>query len=132
YLIFPEKKIYAENPGAQAAGTDDWADFLTTEWLNQKTEASFEKLKTTENLTQYRVNLGDSNSSEIFVYVDEASGLPVKQEFYAISGEQKTLTYSFELKNLKLETDENLFSIPTDFKKISIEEFRKILRSGED
>jgi hypothetical protein len=132
YLILPEKKIYAETSGAQTTGTDDWADFLTTEWLNQKTETSFEKLKTTENLTQYRVNLGGGNSSEIYVYVDETLGLPVKQEFYAIGGEQKTLVYSFELKNLKLETDENLFSVPADFKKVSIEEFRKILRSNED
>jgi len=133
YLILPDKKIYAENNAAQTASTDDWANFLTTEWLNEKTDAGFEKLETTENLTKYRVRLAGSNTSEIFIYVDEKLNLPVKQEFYGPgSGEQKALMYSFDLKNLKLETDENLFAVPPDFKKVSIEEFRKILQSYEE
>lgn len=132
YLILPDKKIYAENNGEQTASTDDWADFLTTEWLNEKTDATFEKLEKTENLTKYRVRLGGGNSSEIFIYVDENLNLPVKQEFYMTSGEQKTLTYSFELKNLKLQPDENLFAVPADFKQVSIEEFRKTLQNDQE
>ncbi len=130
YLILPASKIYAENAaGAENVSTDDWTNFLTTEWLSQKTEAKFEKLETAGNLTKYRVRLGDDDSSEIFLYIDEKLGLPVRQEFYA--GEQKVLTYTFELKNLKLETDANLFAVPADFKKVSAEEFRKVLHSEE-
>lgn len=130
YLILPARRIYAENTaGAETVSTDDWTDFLTTEWLSQKTEASFEKLETAGNLTKYRVRLGDNDASEIFLYIDEKIGLPVRQEFYA--GEQKVLTYSFELKDLKLETDADLFAVPADFKKVSAEEFRKILRGEE-
>jgi len=71
-------------------------------------------------------------ASEMLISVDEQIGLPVKQEFYAVSGEQKVLTYAVELKNLKLKTDENLFTVPADFKKVSAEEFRRILRSIEN
>jgi hypothetical protein len=132
YLILTEKLIYAENTAAQAASSDDWADFLTTEWLNEKQQANFERLETAGNLTKYRVRLGDGAASEILVYVDETLALPVKQEFYATGGEQKTLVYSFELKNLKLQTDAELFAVPSGFKKVSIEEFRKTLQNTEN
>jgi hypothetical protein len=133
YLILPGRKIYTEQVATgETASTDDWTEFLTNEWLSQKTAANFEKLETTESLTKYRVRLGENKSSEAFIFVDERTGLPVRQEFYAADGEQKVLAYAVELKNLKLQTDENLFAVPADFKKISAGEFQKILRSGED
>ncbi len=134
YLILPDKKIYVEKPASQAASApDEWTDFLTTEWLSAKTEASYEKLETSENLTKYRVNLGSPASNEVYIYIDETLGFPVRQEFYAVvAGGQKTLTYRFELRNLKLETDSNLFAVPPDFKKVSAEEFGKILSSSEE
>jgi hypothetical protein len=132
YLLLPARKVYTESASTEtAAATDEWADFLTTEWLSAKTEAKFDKLETTESLTKYRVRMGDGASgAEVFVYVDEKLGLPVRQEFYAV-GEPKNLTYLFELKNLKLETDGGLFTVPADFRKVSAEEFGKFL-SGEE
>jgi hypothetical protein len=130
YLILNEKKLYTETGPAQTFPTDDWTNFLTTEWLSQNRDTSFEKLETTDNLTKYRVKIGAGDNSEILIWVDETAGLPVKQEFYGTTNGQKTLTYSVELKNLKLQTDENLFVVPKDFKKISPDEFRKILRSN--
>ena len=127
YLILPSRKIYAETVTANNATTDDWTNFLTTEWLSQKTDASFEKLETVDNVAKYRMKLGEGAASEILIYVDEKLNLPVKQEFYSGSGDQKVLNYSMELKNLKLQTDTNLFTVPTDFRKVSIEEFRKNL-----
>lgn len=132
HLILPDKKIYTEKTAAQnASAPDEWTDFLTTEWLSAKTEASFEKIETSENLTKYRVNLNSPASSEVFIYIDETLGLPVKQEFFAIIGGQKALTYRFELQNLKLDPEAGLFAVPADFRKVSAEEFNKIL-SGEE
>lgn len=132
YLILPDKKIYVEKTASpEASAIDEWADFLTTEWLSAKWEADFEKLETSENLTKYRVNLGSPDSTEVYIYIDERLGLPVRQEFYAVAGGQKILMYLFELKNLKLETNGNLFAVPPDFKKVSAEKFEKILRSEE-
>ena len=132
YLILNEKKIYAETGAAQMVSTDDWANFLTTEWLSEKQNAKFEKLETIDTLTTYRVRPGESISSEMLISVDEQLGLPIRQQFYSITDGQNILTYTVELKNLKLQTDENLFTVPTDYKKVSIEEFRKALRSYQD
>lgn len=132
YLLLPDKKLYTEKTAAQnSAAGDEWTDFLTTEWLNAKTEASFEKLETTGSITKYRVNLGAPGSNEVFIYIDETLGFPVRQEFYAVADGQKTLTYRFELQNLLIDTDAGLFIVPPDFKKVSEEEFSKILSSEE-
>jgi hypothetical protein len=65
----------------------------------------------------------------MLIFVDEAQNLILKQEFYSVNGEQKTLMTTIELKNLKLETEADLFIIPKDYRKTSLEEFRKILQS---
>jgi hypothetical protein len=132
YLILPGKKIYAEKTASPAlAEPDEWANFLTTEWLSAKHAANYEKLETSDNLTRYRVDLGANNANEVYIYIDETLRLPVRQEFYAVADGQKTLTYRFELKNLKLETDGDIFTLAAGLKKVSAEEFGKILRSEE-
>jgi hypothetical protein len=125
YLIKQSKKIYAENASASFSDAESWTDFLTTEWLNSKTDAKFLKLDAENNLSKYRVRFGDAEKSEIVIFIDENAGFPVKQEFYSLEGEQKTLTMTVELKNLKLEAAEDLFALPKDFRKVSREEFAK-------
>ena len=117
-FIDSENKIVreAENDSNSVSMPDETLDFLTTEWLNRKTDTSFEKIGTENNLTNYRVKLGDSANSEIILTYDETLKLPVKQEFYSISGEQKTLTMTFELKNFQISADEKLFVLPQDYK----------------
>jgi outer membrane lipoprotein-sorting protein len=133
YLILPDKKIYAENSGAENDGsTENWTEFLTNEWLNNQTEVTFEKLETVENTTKYRAKPSGAAQTEILIFVDEARGFPVRQEFYSINGEQRVLNFAAELRNLKIPADENTFVVPKDYKKVSIDELRKILRSVED
>lgn len=132
YLVLPDKKICAENVSTENfAASENWTDFLTTEWLNAKSDAKFFKLEAENNLSKYRVIFGDAENakSESLIFVDEAKNLIVKQEFYAASGGQKALTMTIELKNLKFETDADLFAVPKDCRKISIEDFRRILQS---
>ncbi len=128
YLLLPDKKIYAENIEKPFA-PEGWTDFLTTEWLNAKTEAKFERLETVGNVTKYSVRLGAGDLSEVLIYVDDAQNFPVRQEFYSIGDGQKTLNFSVELKNIKMQTDDNLFTIPKDFRQVSAEELRTILRN---
>jgi len=125
FLIAPHRKIYALK---EFDGSVETADFLTAELLNQKKHARFETLGAENNLARYRINPDDAQSSEIIVSVDENIGLPVKQEFYSIGGEQKILTYSVELKNFSLQTDANFFEIPKDYRKVSAKEFGEITR----
>lgn len=130
FQVISAKKIYAENlSDTNISNTENPFDFLTTEWLNQKTDAKFEKLGAENDLTKYRAVFDENGKSEALIWIDEKIGLPVKQEFYSISGEQKTLNFTFEMKNFKSQTDESLFEIPKDFRKVSTEEFRKSLQS---
>lgn len=115
-----ETKTFRENQTVSngVSNSDETLEFLTTEWLSRKTGASFDKLETNNNLTNYRVRLSDSNASEIILTYDETLKMPVKQEFYSISGEQKDLTMSIELKNFQTSADEKLFVLPQDYKRV--------------
>lgn len=134
YLLNPNKKIYAENASENILPAENRTDFLTTEWLNARTDAKFFKEGAENNLAKYRVVFGEAENavSETIIYVDEAAELPVKQEFYSLGGGERVLTMTVELRNLKLEAEAALFNIPPDFKKVSAEEFRTILKKENE
>lgn len=94
---------------------DPFKEFLTTKWLNQRTESSFEKIEAEKGMQKYRVKLANSTTSEAILYVDEKINLPVTQEFFRITDGAKELTYSIELKNFKTEADDGLFRIPDNY-----------------
>jgi hypothetical protein len=125
YLINFDKKIFAENltpAGTYDDSVETLQSFLTTDRLNQKTDAKFENLGDENGLTKYRASFGESES---LIYVDENFKLPMRQEFYSINGEERTLMYSSEIQNLKLKADESFFEIPKDFRKVSTAEFQQ-------
>lgn len=131
FLVNPGKKVYAEmqSNSALAAKTEN-NDFFDTELLlNQKTEAAFENLGTENGLSKFRVLLGDAENpkSEILIFVDENLKIPARQEFYSLSGDQRILTFTVEMKDFKMQADDSLFELPKDFRKISSEAFRKLL-----
>lgn len=132
FLLNFEKKIYVENIDKATVTKETTGetlnDFLTTEWLNQKTEAKFEDLGKENGLNKYRATF---ENSETLIYVDDNFKIPIRQEFYSIEGETKNLLYSIELQNFKLIAEESLFEIPKDFRKVSLEEFRQSLKHNE-
>lgn len=120
-IINHEKKTFRENQiGASSFSSENrnLLDFLTTKWLVEKTDATFENLGAENNLTKYRVRLADSNNSEILVFVDENLKIPIKQEFYSITDGQRNLMYSVEIRNFKLQAEESLFELPKDYRKL--------------
>ena len=129
YLISDEKKVFTEEQQSanfQTENEESVKSFLMTEWLNGKTNVAFEELKTENNLTTFRANLDSAQNTEILLYVDENLKMPVKQEFYSLSGERKLL-FSAEIVNFKTQADEKYFQLPADYKKVAREEFDKIV-----
>lgn len=120
FFINGAAKTFRENQNVsnEVSAQDETLEFLTNEWLSRKTGASFEKLETNNNLTNYRIRLNDSSASEIILTYDESHKMPVKQEFYSISGEQKTLMMTIEMKNFQTPADEKLFVLPQDYKRV--------------
>ena len=131
-LIVPNEKLYATNsvsaPAAAGQTAGNFKDFLTNEWLNQKPDAKFTKLDAENNLTKYAVRLDDSDFAEAVIFVDEQINLPVRQEFYSTKGDRKILNYTVEMKNFKQQADDDLFEIPKDYKKVSLEELKTAMQ----
>jgi hypothetical protein len=119
FFINSETKTFRETQTVSngVSASDEMLEFLTTEWLSRKTGANFEKLETQNNATNYRVRLNDSSASEIILTYNETLKMPVKQEFYSISGEQRILMMTIELKNFQTAADEKLFVLPQDYKR---------------
>lgn len=129
FLINRERKIYTENTVENSpAENQDLINFLTSERLNQMKDAKFENLGAENDLTKYAVRLDDKQNSEMIIYADEKIGLPVKEEFYSVRGEQKTLLSTVELRSFSWQTDDKLFVLPEDYKKVTAAEFYEILR----
>lgn len=119
YLLDKSAKTYRETTGnGGSAETGELQHFLTTKWLNEKKAAKFEDLGLEKDLKKYRVTIDDKGGSEILVFFDEKLKIPVKQEFYSITGQKKTLFYSAELKNAKTEVDAKLFEVPAGYRSI--------------
>ncbi len=130
YLIFPARKIYAEKSALEfpSQTTENPNDLLNGEWLNARADAGFTKLGTENNLTKYLVSLDGEAAAETIVFVDEAVGLPVRQEFYSIDGERKILTFTYELRNFKTKTENDLFEIPEGFRRVSPADVRAAMK----
>jgi hypothetical protein len=128
FLLRTAAKIYAEidfGQTAPAADGEALQQFLTTEWLNAKTGATFENQGAENNLTKFLVRFDDSSASEVLIFYDAAARTIARQEFYARGGEQRALLYTVEMKNFQTPTDAALFELPKDFRKVSVKEFEQ-------
>lgn len=125
YLISFREKAYAVSGTASGTGTD-FGDPRASPLMNTREYAEFQKLGSEGGVTKYRTRMRDSDASEIFFYLDESTGLPVKQEFFSINGGEQKLEYSVELKKISREIDTRVFEIPQGFRQTSIEEFRRL------
>lgn len=121
YLINHQTRSYRElTSGRGSAFSDDkLIKSLTSKWLNEKTSAKFEKAGTEKELTKYLVKFDDSTKTEVFIYVDEKLKIPVKQEFFSLYENKKTLTYRMEIKNFKSKANEELFKLPEGFEEVT-------------
>ena len=126
FTISRGQKIYVENQAGNDGGEDE--NFPVAELLNQEQTAAFEKLSDENGTAKYRVTLDVSNSAEIVVTVDESINLPIKQEFFSVNGEQKTLLTTTELRNFTTQVDQQNFELPKDYKKVSLAEFQQTTR----
>lgn len=132
FKIFSEKKIYTETSLSEGFSIEESPmSFLTNELVNTQFNAEYTKIGTENNRTQYRVKFGETEKAETIIFVEETLKLPIRQEFYSLENGQKNLTMVIELKNFKSEANDDLFILPKDFKKVSAEEFKKILQSEE-
>jgi hypothetical protein len=146
FIVLPAQRLYADLSTASQEteqgnhprdSPDDSAGLSSDQLLNEThAPATYEKLGT-ETLagrmtTKYRVvvlNGGDSQN-ETLIWIDDALGLAVKSEAMSkSSGRSSTVT--MELKDVKLEVDQGLFSWPSDYKKVEARLIFDLIRNQE-
>lgn len=127
YLIIdPKKRSFAEKP--VDTGQTFPAEFisdLTQQLLTARSDTEFEFVRTADDRDIYKAVINDSTVSETLVYVDKAMKMPVKTEYYQVNGESKTLTVSTEIRNFKTEVDENMFAVPSGYRKAAYDSVLK-------
>jgi hypothetical protein len=133
FIVLPANKLYADLSTASReteqgnrphVSPDDSPGLSPDQLLNEAhAPATYEKLGT-ETLagrmtTKYRVVVltGADSQNETLIWVDEGLGMPVRSEAMSkSSGHSSKVT--MELKDVKLEVEERLFSWPSDFRKV--------------
>ena len=84
-------------------------------FLNVRDYADFEESGGQGSVREYRGRINESDSSEVSVFFDESIGLPVRQEFYSVNGDERKLQYTVELRDFRREVDPSLFAVPAGF-----------------
>jgi len=128
FIVLPASRMYADlstasNETDPSKGSGDSPQLSPDQLLNEAhAPATYEKLGT-ETLggrptTKYRVVVvsGTDTRNETLIWIDEALGMPVRSE--ATSSSARSSKVTMELKDVKLEVDERLFSWPSDYRKV--------------
>lgn len=119
YLIDHRARVFAAEPGATGAGV---ATGPASGFFSGKEYREFEELGREGNLIKYKVRQDAASRSDILIHIDALSGMMVRQEF-ALPGENTA--YIYEIRNLNLEVDDSVFSIPDGYRMVTYDEFRK-------
>lgn len=145
FLVLPAGRIYADlrsandetDPGNRLLGSPDDSPQLSPDQLLNEAHApaTYEKLGMEtvagRNTTKYRVVVlsGADSQNETLIWIDEALGIPVKSEMVSTSsGHSSKVT--MELKDVRLEVDERLFSWPSDYRKVEAQTLLDLVRKG--
>jgi hypothetical protein len=127
YFIDHKRKVYAAEPSD--VGTTVESPYFTSilSGFFKGTEyRQYDDLGRDGNLKKYRVKDPQRSQDEIVLYVDEATGMVVKQEYGAyneMDGQKSTAKYTYEIKNLNLNVDDSEFQIPDGYKEISWQQY---------
>jgi len=94
---------------------------MTYSLLKEPDNTRFEEAGKEGTISKYRVLFGENQASWAIVYFDESVGMVVREEFLNSQSAPDAASQSefvFELRNLKMDVDDNIFAIPAGFRKV--------------
>lgn len=110
YVIdFKAKKVTTRDLTSAASAQNESLSHL----LHVRDFTEFDEIGREGTIVRYRARINESNASEVVVSFDESIGLPVKQEFYSLEGDQRVLRYTVEVRNFKKEVGAGVFDVPS-------------------
>lgn len=127
-VIDPQRRVYAERPANTGKAEPDFIQDMTRQLLAIREKAVFRELGEENGRVRYSVRVADSDISEIIVFADPTLGMPTRQEFYSIANNERTLRYWYELTDVELIAEDELFTVPEGYRKVSVEEFYRGLK----
>ncbi len=136
YLILPSRNQYVEiSPDALGFQLGNaMTPSAMVERLKPRTQYESMGTETINGrmATKYRfVGAADTQTkagtvqSESFVYIDEATGLPLRADLNFDSSSGGKAQGSIETRDIKLNPDAKLFEVPTTFKKMTADELKQ-------
>lgn len=126
------KKIYAEKlSDGKSLSNVALLNEVTANLFTGKEFRGFEDLGREGNLRKFKVRKDALTKDDIVIFFDEALGMIVRQEFIGDDGNgRKAIKSIFEIRNLLLEADESLFSVPSGYKKVTWSEFKLLINQN--
>jgi hypothetical protein len=115
YVVFFKRKVFEEH--AMISNAAAVYEPLSAQVLSTRDYADFEEIDRNGSVVRFSARINDSSNAEAIIFFDEAIGLPVKQEFYSIAGEERKLQYSVGLEGFRTEADLELFTVPKTFRR---------------
>lgn len=141
FLLVPQRKIYAE---ITEPTSENFIEGLPEEYslahllYEKPPEGKFQKIGAEnvngKQLTKYLVDFGavrqsENARTETAVWIDENLGLPVRTEISAIVDQKPSGAKSVvELRDFKSEPDAGIFTIPADYRRVSVKEIQEIIK----
>lgn len=115
YLLFYKRKVFEERSMSSNAAA--LYEPLSAQVLTARDYANFEEINRDRSVVEYSARINGSSNSEARIFFDESVGLPVRQEFYSIEGEERKLQYSVAMEEFRTEADPELFVMPKNFRR---------------
>lgn len=126
FMLLPASREYADlKTVSDYSGRSEDSPGLSADQLLNEAQV----LSTYENLgnetidgrvtTKYRVVVksGSDSQNETLMWIDETLGMPVRSESTSQAGGRLSKV-TMELKDVRLEVDEQLFTLPADYRKV--------------
>lgn len=143
FVLLPAQRVYAD----LNSGTGNHAELSDEDGINESadgmlnrigSEATYRKLGMEHlherSTTKYSVTYankvdGSSLTQEIYIWIDEELGMPIRSETNYVNSGHSTRVVT-ELRDISLEVDPRTFELPVGFKQVKSEEVRQLLRTG--
>ena len=135
YFLDHEKRVYSTLQGTQEQEFDGgYFNSLTWGFFRGANYIEYEEAGRDGSLVKYKARMLKNSKSDVTVTIDERTGVLVRQEIADKPvGSETPITYFYEVRNLKLETDDSIFDLPSGYSRVATLDYvpRKTKRPGE-
>lgn len=105
-------KTFREEPAGSDPLMPNLAGDVMRGPLAGRDHLKFEEVETDGSIVKYRA-ISDDGRGDTFIYFDNSLKLITKEEFPAVAGHSDTV---YELRNIRRDVDDNVFSIPAGYR----------------